>query len=121
VTEGEGEAVNGNGTISFYYAGYVLKSSTVSASNLFATNNEDIATQASWSTSSEDQFEVLTINLSEADLVEGLKNGLEGVKGGEECYILFSGKYGYGKRPLGTIPANAALVYHIWVESTSND
>jgi FKBP-type peptidyl-prolyl cis-trans isomerase len=121
VTEGEGEAVNGKGTISFYYAGYVLKSSTVSASNLFATNNEDIATQASWSTSSEDQFDVLTINLSEADLVEGLKNGLEGVKGGEECYILFSGKYGYGKRPLGTIPANAALVYHIWVESTSND
>ena len=121
VATGEGEELSENGTISFYYAGYVLKSSSISSSNLFATNKEEIATAASWNTSSEDRFDILTLNLSEADLVEGLKNGLVGVKGGEECYILFSAKYGFGKKPLGTIPANAALAYHIWAESTSNE
>ncbi len=121
VSEGQGQELDKDGTISFYYAGYVLKGSTISAANLFATNNEDIAKAASWNTNSDDQFGILTLNLSEAELVEGLKNGLMGVKGGEECYILFSGKYGFGKKPLGTIPANAALAYHIWVESTSNE
>ncbi len=121
VSEGQGQELDKDGTISFYYAGYVLKGSTISAANLFATNNEDIAKAASWSTNSDDQFGILTLNLSETELVEGLKNGLMGVKGGEECYILFSGKYGFGKKPLGTIPANAALAYHIWVESTSNE
>ena len=121
VSKGEGQELAENGTISFYYAGYVLKSSSISSSNLFATNKEEIATASSWNTSAEDRFDIMTLNLSEADLVEGLKNGLVGVKGGEECYILFSAKYGFGKRALGTIPANAALAYHIWAESTSNE
>lgn len=121
VSEGQGQELDKDGTISFYYAGYVLKGSTISAANMFATNNEDIAKAASWNTNSDDQFGILTLNLSETELVEGLKNGLIGVKGGEECFILFSGKYGFGKKPLGTIPANAALAYHIWVESTSNE
>ena len=54
-------------------------------------------------------------------MVTGLRNGLVGVKGGEECYILFSGKYGFGNKQSGTIPANSALVYHVWVESLSNE
>ena len=61
------------------------------------------------------------LNLGEDELVEGLRNGLRGVRGGEECYILFSGKYGFGKKAFGTIPANSALAYHVWVESVSND
>ena len=61
------------------------------------------------------------MKLSESGFVKGLKYGLEGVKAGQECYILFSGKYGFGKRELGTIPANSALVYRIWVESITND
>jgi FKBP-type peptidyl-prolyl cis-trans isomerase len=43
------------------------------------------------------------------------------VKGGEECQILFTGKYGFGNKAFGIIPANSALVYKIWVESISND
>jgi FKBP-type peptidyl-prolyl cis-trans isomerase len=58
---------------------------------------------------------------SEGELVDGLRRGLPGVKAGDECYILFSGKYGFGDRILGTIPANAALAYHIWVQSISNE
>ncbi len=115
----EGDSLKSNGTVSFYYAGYVLTGTSISNSNLFATNSSEIAAAAQWTLSDEDAFEVKTVKLNDKDLVEGLKRGLVGVKPGEECYILFSGKYGFGKRPLGTIPANAALVYHIWVESIS--
>ena len=53
-------------------------------------------------------------------LLKGLENGLKGVRGGEECYILFSGKYAYGKKIVGTIPSKSALVYHVTVESITN-
>ena len=79
------------------------------------------AKSADWDTADEEKFAIKTITLSEAGLIDGLKKGLVGVMGGEECYILFSGKYGFGDRQLGTIPANSGLVYHIWVESISNE
>jgi FKBP-type peptidyl-prolyl cis-trans isomerase len=59
--------------------------------------------------------------VSEYELIPGLKAGLTGVKGGEECQIFFSGKYGFGNESVGIVPANSALVYKIWVESISND
>lgn len=121
VARGSGDQLSSGGVVSFYYAGYVLNGSSVSPSNLFATNRSDIAEQSSWNLSDEHALDILTISLGDTDLVEGLKNGLIGVQGGEESYILFSGKHGFGKRPLGTIPAKSALVYHIWVESISND
>ena len=120
MTEGEGETLNGGGTVTFYYAGYVLTSSSISSSNLFATNREEVANAAGWSLTGQ-TFGATTLNLDEAGLVEGLRNGLEGVKGGQECYILFSGRHGFGNKDYGTIPANSALAYHIWIESISND
>jgi len=121
VAEGSGEELAKDGTVSFYYAGYVLTGASVSNSNLFATNREATADAASWSVTDSTAYQICTVKLSESGFVEGLKNGLLGVKGGEECYILFSGQYGFGKRALGTIPANSALAYHIWVESISNE
>lgn len=118
---GQGDSLTSKGTISFYYAGYVLKGPGLSASNLFATNKESIATAAGWTLSGDNQFAIETLSLDESGLVQGLKNGLLGVKGGEECVILFSSRYGFGKSNLGTIPANSALAYHIWVESISNE
>lgn len=120
MTEGEGEGLTGNGTVTFRYAGYVITSTSISASNLFATNHEETANAAGWSLDGEGLFEPLTVKLSEAGFVKGLVNGMEGVRSGEECMILFSGKYGFGKHDLGTIPANSALAYHIWVENVSN-
>ncbi len=117
----EGDSLKSNGTVSFYYAGYVLTGSSVSNSNMFATNSKEIAAAAQWTLTDESVFEPKTVKLNDKNLVEGLKRGLVGVKPGEECYILFSGKYGFGKRPLGTIPANAALAYHVWVESISDN
>lgn len=121
VVPGEGDSLSVNGTVSFHYAGYVLSGTSVNASNMFATNSEEVAKGSGWTLSDDSVFEVKTVKLSESGFVKGLKYGLEGVKAGQECYILFSGKYGFGKRELGTIPANSALVYRIWVESVSNN
>lgn len=119
LTEGSGDELKSNGTLSFYWAGYVLTGSSLSASNLFATNSIDVAEDAGWDTEDTEAYTIRTMELSE--LVGALRDGLTGVKGGQECIVLFSGKYGFSSKPLGTIPANAALAYHVWVESISND
>lgn len=120
ITEGSGEELSSEGSVTLYYAGYVMTSSSISSSNLFATNSSTVAASSSWSLSEESAFEPVTLSLGEDDLVEGLRKGLPGVKAGEECYILFSGRYGFGTKKLGTIPANSAIAYHIWVESVDN-
>lgn len=117
--EGEGEELKSNGMIAFYYAGYTFNGS-ISNSNLFTTNHLETATSANWELTDK-SYDILTIDLAEYELIKGLLNGLTGVKAGEECQILFSGKYAFGKRALGIVPANSALVYKIWVESISNE
>lgn len=117
--EGEGEELKRSGFVSFYYAGYRFTGS-VSASNLFTTNHQDTAEQAGWSLTEAD-YQLYEINLEEAKLIPGLKDGLLGVKAGEECEILFSGKYGFGNDAFGIIPANSALLYKIWVVGVVND
>lgn len=117
--EGTGETLKENGTIAFYYAGYVFNSNK-SMANLFITNHEETAQDANWTLSNED-FNLYQINIGETELVEGLRKGLIGVKSGEHCQIIFSGKYGFGNKTFGIIPANSALLYEIWVEAISND
>ena len=116
----EADSLRKDGVVSFYYALYKLSGTSVSASNLIATNSREVA-GSSWSLSDESVFDIETVQLNESGYVEGLRNGLLGVKTGMECYILFSGAHGFGDRILGTIPANAALVYHVWVNSISNE
>ena len=121
VTEGTSEeSLEKGGIVSFYYAGYLLSGTSVSASNLFATNDRTIAEAASWNITDESVYEIETVELGTDPLLKGLENGLEGVKAGEECYILFSGKYAYGKKIAGVIPAKSALVYYIKIESITN-
>ena len=121
MVEGEGEELASGGMVTFYYAGYVLTSKTITSSNLFATNIKDIAEAASWFLSWEDYFEPVVEDLSDGKLVSGLKKGIKGVKAGEVCFILFSGKYGYGDKQYGTIPANAALAYYVEVVDVNNN
>ena len=110
------------GTVSFYYAGYVLKGTSVSKDQLFATNHKKTADAAGWKISDTTAFKIETLSLDkDQNLLPGLYNGLEGVRNQDECYILFSGKYAYGSSKQGTIPARSALVYHVWVNSISND
>ena len=108
------------GSVSFYYAGYTLTGSNISASNLFATNHKATADAAGWRLSDTTAFNIETITLDDR-LLDGLQRGLEGVRGQDECFILFSVKHAYGSRVQGTIPARSALVYRIWVNSISND
>lgn len=65
-------------------------------------------------------FKPVTRNLSSDKILVGLKNGLEGVQEGEDCYIFFSGKYAFGKEKIGTIPANAPLAFRVMVEAIEN-
>ena len=117
--EGEGEELKQNGFVSFYYAGYIF-SGSVNSSALFVTNHQATAEQAGWNLTDAD-YQLYEINIGETDLISGLKDGLLGVKAGEECEILFSGKYGFGDEDFGIIPANSALLYKIWVVGVSND
>ena len=114
------DTLHTGGTVSFYYAGYTLTNASVSAANLFATNHKKTADAAGWKLSDTTAFHIRTLTLDN-QLLDGLQRGLEGVRNQDECYILFSGKYAYGSKAQGTIPARSALVYHIWVNSISND
>lgn len=115
LVQGDGTEAGQGSTVTVSYAAYIF-SRGISSSNLIATNDEAIATEAGW-TVTEPDYTPVSINLSDKDLIDGLKNGLQGVKPGEECIILFSGKHGYGKKKHGSIPANSALAYHINVLS----
>lgn len=119
LVQGEGEELESDGTIAFYYAGYIFKGS-VNSANMFATNHEETATAAKW-VLTDPEYIPLEVNLKDGELLEGVRSGLLGVKAGEECEILFCGKYGFGNSTFGMIPANSALAFKIWVVSVSND
>ena len=113
------DSLDYGGSVSIWWACYVLSGSSVSASNMVATNKQECADEAGWALTDSGQYQLDTFTLDD-ELLEGLKLGLHGVATGDECYIMFSGKYGFGKMKQGTIPARSALVYHIWVDSYSN-
>jgi len=104
------------GSVSLYYACYTLTSSTISAANLLATNLKELATSVKWTLTDTTGFKLDTLRLDNS-LVEGLRLGLHGVQPGDEGYILFNGKYGFGDNEYGMIPAKSALVYQIWIEN----
>lgn len=120
LSPGEGAALEKGGTASIWYAGYTMSGSSFSETNPFATNIYAVALNAKWTVGEESDYTLIDVSPSDKDLMEGLRLGLEGVRPGEDCYILFPGKKAYGKRQVGTIPANSALVYHIQVEDVRN-
>lgn len=120
VKQGEGEALEDNGSVSFYYAGHCVNSSSLSSGNMFVTNSKEIAESAQWTVSDTTMFKVSTVDLSGDKLVKGLRKGIVGVKSGDECYILFNGKNGFGKHKTGTVPGNSALAYHLWITDVTN-
>lgn len=116
-TEGTGPELTENGAVSFYYAGYIFSSSP---STLFATNHRETAEGAKFELTDAD-YELIEADMTKAKMIDGLRNGLIGVRSGEECEIVFSGKYGFGDEIFGTIPVNSALLYKIWVVGVSNE
>lgn len=116
---GEGPGLSSNGSVSFYYAGYIFNGG-LNSSDLFGTNHQSTADQAGWILT-DPEYELLEINMKDSRLLDGVRKGLEGVKAGEECEIMFSGKYGFGNSTFGIIPAKSALAFKIWVVGVSND
>ena len=108
------------GRVTLRYACYVLNSSSLNSTNLVATNVRSVATAAGWVLSDTTQFQPLTLTLDKT-LLDGLRLGLYGVQPQDEAYILFNGKFGFGDRIQGTIPARSALAYHIWIDSIENE
>ena len=121
LTHGEGAELREDGAVSFYYAGFYISSTKISNNTLFATNYDTFASSARWSVTDSSAFDIKTVSLAKDDIVEGLRNGLVGVKAGDECYVLFSGKHGFGKRKIANVPARAALAYRLWIKSVTND
>lgn len=114
------DSLRAGGRVSLFYACYVLSSSSVSASNLVATNRKETATAAGWKLTDTLQFRQDTLTL-DGTLLNGFYMGLEGVQPKDEGYILFTGEFGYGKLERGTIPAKSALAYHIWIDDIYNE
>ena len=108
------------GRVTLHYACYILSSGSVSNNNLVATNVRTIASSAGWALSDTTQFQPVTLTLDKT-LLEGLRLGLHGVQPQDEGYILFNGKFGFGKHTQGTIPALSALAYKIWIDSIENE
>ena len=120
IAEGEGDELARGGTVTFYYTGYNFNNASISAGTMFATNDPDVAASSKWAVSDSTILVPATVTLGKDKIVSGLETGLKGVRAGEDCFIMFSGKYGFGKHQLGTIPANAALCYHIRIEDLEN-
>ena len=113
-------ALESGGTVKFYYGGYALTSASISASTLFATNLKELAEASGWNSADESMYEEETVTIGKGEVVKGLETGLVGVRKGDECFILFSGKYGWGKHARGTVPARSATAWHIWVTDVAN-
>ena len=120
VSEGSGVELTARGRVTVLYAGYDFSGGSVSSSKLFATNNKEFASSQGWKLSDDSTFVPLEIELTDKDILDGLRAGLEGVQEGEECYILFSGRYAFGKNKIGTIPANSPLAFRVWVQKVEN-
>lgn len=120
VAHGDGNVLESGGTVTFLYAGHILNGTNLNASNLFMTNNKEFAESSNWTVTDSTIFQATTVNLADDTLVKGLAKGIVGVKAGDECYIMFNGKYGFGKHTTGIVPGNSGLVYHLWIDSVSN-
>lgn len=48
-------------------------------------------------------------------LISGLDNGLRGALLNEECYVIFSAKYGFYDKAVGIVPTMSALSYEVKV------
>ena len=107
--EGSGsEAVNGD-SLYFHYSGYVFNRGK---GGLFATNDKEVAEEAGFVTDGK----AFGVRLGHSAMVEGLKKGLEGVKPGEHCYIIFSARYGYGNQIMNTLPKLTPLLFEMNID-----
>lgn len=112
VKEGDGNPMTKNGTVDFYYDIYILDGNEINSRNIVATNRIAADTD-----STRKKSPAFRLNLLNDNVIPGLRNGLEGVKSGEECYILCSNRQAFSQKEIGAIPKTAGLIYHLWIEN----
>jgi FKBP-type peptidyl-prolyl cis-trans isomerase len=90
-------------TAYFYWAGYLFSNGP---GTLFSTDDPKVSTAYADTIPAK-------VKLGETAMIKGLENGLAGIKKGEESYIIFSGKYGFGSDNVYNITKLSALIYHV--------
>lgn len=106
-----GESLEAGDSLFFYYVGRIFNSAP---STVFATNIESVAQDNNLLVTEAD-YQIKGIKYGNTTLIKGLQNGLNGIKEGERAIILFSGKYGYGDKPMYNVPKYSALAFEIYV------
>ncbi|MDD5962852.1 MAG: FKBP-type peptidyl-prolyl cis-trans isomerase [bacterium] len=113
VTAGTGSQTLEEGdSLYYYYSGYIFSGNGKGA--IFVTNRKEDA----------EQFNIeplqglgpAKIKYGSEPMVRGLQSGLYGVKEGENCYIIFSAKYGYYDSVVGVVPSLSPLFYDIIID-----
>lgn len=106
---GDGSQAASGDSLYIRYAGYTFYNGKGS---LFVTNDSTVAQKNGFPMQSAPE----KIKLGKTELVKGLELGLDGVKQGEYCYIIFSAKYGYNNTAVSNIPKLTPLFYEVWVD-----
>lgn len=109
VTEGTGSELQKGDSLYFHYSGYVFSNGK---GGLFYTNDPEVAEAAGFITDGKP----MGIKYGSSALLKGLSLGLEGVKEGEHCYIVFSARYGYGNQIIANLPKLTPLFFDITVD-----
>ncbi|PKO96502.1 MAG: hypothetical protein CVU12_05010 [Bacteroidetes bacterium HGW-Bacteroidetes-7] len=104
------EAQKGD-SVFFDYAAYIFNSGK---GFLFSTNKRSIAEDAKM-TQDVSLFNKWKVRLGNGELISGLDEGLEGVKRGERCYVVFSSRKGFGSVQIGLVPKMSPLIYEVWI------
>lgn len=110
VTEGNSrDSLCVGDSVYFYYSGYQFSGGKGA---FFATNDAKTAGENGVTVSGEP----FKLRYGSDGLIKGLHNGMAGVREGENCYIIFSGKYGYGNEIMFNLPKLTPLFFDIKVE-----
>ncbi len=96
-------------SVYFYYSGYQFSRGKGA---FFATNDAETA-EANGVVVSGEPFK---LRYGSDALIKGLHEGMAGVREGENCYIIFSAKYGYGNEIMFNLPKLTPLFFDIKVE-----
>ena len=107
--EGSGAALSSGDSLLFHYSGYVFNHGK---GTLFATNDLEVAEATGFVTDGEP----FRVKFGHSAMVKGLEKGLEGVREGERCYVIFSARYGYGNQIMSTLPKLTPLLFEMKID-----
>ncbi len=98
---GIGEIAREDSTIVFHYSGKILQS------DLSLEGDQEFVT------SLDTPKEPMSVTLGAGEIIEGLENGISGMRVGDTRYIIMKSTYGYGDVKFGSVPAYSPLVFYV--------